>query len=101
MFCLALSFDVKLMGEAQTEAAAAKRGRAASAISNAAARCVVVPAAATAHAVIAGGRTRRISLRRREIRVIPVRAPFPNVAAHVVQAQLVRRLAANGVDLTV
>ena len=64
--CFALYFslfDVKLMGEAQAEEDVAKRGRVADAISNAAVRCVVVPAAATVHAVRACSRARRVGLR--------------------------------------
>ena len=55
-------FDVKLMGEAQAEVGAAKRGRDVAARSKAAARRVVVPAAATAHAARAFSRTRRVGL---------------------------------------
>ena len=51
------------MGEAQAEVAESIRGRAVAAKSNAAVRRVVVPAAATAHAVIACSWARRVGLR--------------------------------------
>ena len=84
------------MGEAQTEAAVAICGRAAGATSNAAVRCVAATGAATPHAARARIRSCRVGLRSRRIRAIPVGAPFPNVAAHVVDAQFVRGLGLDG-----
>ena len=49
------------------------------------------PATAAQHAVRATCRTLRVSLRATTIVAVPVTAPFPNIAAHVVQTQLVVR----------
>ena len=53
---------------------------------------VVVQATATKHAARAGRRPLRIRLACTTIVAIPVLAPLPNVAAHVIQAKLVGTL---------
>lgn len=57
---------------------------------------MAVPAAATAHANRAAGSASRISLRIRGVASVPVLAPFPHVAGHVVYAELIRRLSSYG-----
>ena len=57
----------------------------------------VVPATATEHAARPTIRTCGIVLRRTAITAIPVATPFPHVACHVVETQLVGCLGGNGV----
>ena len=58
-----------------------------------------VPATATDHAVRPTIRTCGIVLRRTAVSTFPIATPFPYVATHIVDAQLVGRLGGYGVSL--
>ena len=87
-------------GEAKAEVAAAKARRVAEAKRRATVPIVVEPATATINPDRPTVWTRRIGLSIAAIAAIPILAPFPHVAAHVIQAQLVRLLGLHGMCLT-
>ena len=84
-------------GKAQAEVAATARRVVAATKRHAAAPRDAEPATATVHAVRPTIRTCWIVLRGTAITAIPVATPFPHVATHIVDAQLVGRLGSNGV----
>ena len=86
-------------GKAQAEVADTARRAVAETIRHAAVTRAVVPATATAHAVRPTIRTCGIVLRRTAVSTFPIATPFPYVATHIVDAQLVGRLGGNGVGL--
>ena len=86
-----------LEGKAQAEVAATARRVAVATIRHAAAPRAAEPATATAHAVRPNSKTGRIGLRCACVTTTPIITPFPYVAAHIVDAQLVGRLGGNGV----
>ena len=88
---------MELLGKTETYVVAAGRRRGVAAGRHATApRAVDVdPAAATVHTVRATGGTRRVGLRTAAVTAVPVLAPLPHVAAHVVQTQLVSLLRAH------
>ena len=75
--------------QTKTEVAARERRRSVAPVGGATVRGVLVPAAAAIHAVIARRRAGGISLRLTGIIGLPVRAPLPHVATHVVNPKLV------------
>ena len=77
------------MGKAQPEVVAAARRRVVVPMRNTAAPRIVVPTATTVHAVRATVRSCRIRLRATAIVAVPVRAPLPYVAAHIVYAEFI------------
>ncbi len=85
------------MGEAQAEVAVGNRRLAAAATSNVAIRSVVAKAAATVHAVRTCRRSSRVGLCGGRIITLPIRAQFPNVAAHVIDAQFIWGFGLDGV----
>ena len=80
-----------LLGEAKAEAkvVAAEDGGTAATAQHTAEPLALAPAAATEHAVRATAWACRIRLRTAAVNVIPILAPLPHVAAHVVEAQFV------------
>ena len=86
-------------GKAQAEDVATERRVAVETIRHAAVPRAVVPATATAHAVRPTIRTCGIVLRRTAVSTFPIATPFPYVATHIVDAQLVGRLGGYGVSL--
>ena len=85
-------------GKAQADVAMDRRVVAVT-IRHTAAPRVDEPATATDHAARPTIRTCRIVLRGAAVIVIPIATPFPHVATHIVDAQLVGRLGGNGVGL--
>ena len=85
-------------GEAQAEGDVAIRRGVVDTNRNTTVPRTVAPATATDHAVRPSIRTGGIVLRRTAITAIPVATPFPYVATHIVDAQLVGRLGGNGVS---
>ena len=88
-----------LQDKAQAEAVAPAARSAAVPVRHTAAPGAEVPAAATVHPVRARGWSLGIRLSGGTVFAIPVAASFPHVAAHVVEAQLVRRLCLHGMRL--
>ena len=86
-------------GKAQAEGLATVRRVVVVTIRHAAVPREVVPATATVHAVRPTIRTCGIVLRRTAVSTFPIATPFPYVATHIVDAQLVRRLGGYGVGL--
>ena len=86
-------------GKAQAEVVVTERRGVAVTIRHAAAPRVVEPATATVHAGRPTIRTCGIVLRRTAITAIPITTPFPHVATHIVDAQLVGRLGGYGMGL--
>ena len=75
--------------KAEAEVRVADVGRAAAPIRNSAVPRIVEPTATTAHAARATVRSCRIRLRATAIVAIPVRAPLPYAAAHIVDAEFI------------
>ena len=86
-------------GKAQAEVVVTVRRVAAGTIRHAAAPRVAVPATATVHAVRPTIRTCGIVLRRTAVSTFPIATPFPYVATHIVDSQLVGCLGGYGVGL--
>ena len=86
-------------GKAQAEVADTARRAAAETIRHAAFPREVDPATATAHAARPTIRTCGIVLRRTAVSTFPIATPFPYVAGHIVDAQLVGRLGGYRVGL--
>ena len=85
----------ELLGKTQAEVAAAAAGRAAAPKRNTAVPRVAVPTATTAHAERARRRTLWVVLGGTTIIIVPVVAPLPYVATHVIQSQLIRFFLSN------
>ena len=79
-------------GKAQAEVVATARRAAPDTNRHAAAPRAVEPATASVHAVRRTIRTCGIVLKRTAVPAIPITTPFPHVATHIVDAQLVGRL---------
>ena len=77
--------------EAETKDVVPAVGIAVETIRHSTAPRIAVPAAATVHTVRARRRSRRIGLRTAAVVSIPVLTPFKHIAAHVVNAEFVRR----------
>ena len=86
--CFTLLLE-ELLGKAEAEAIEAVAGRDGVPKRNTAAPRIVEPTATTVHAVRATVRSCRIRLRATAIVAIPVRAPLPYVAAHIVDAEFI------------
>ena len=84
-----LLFRKNSEGKAETKVVEAERRRVAVTMRRAAAPRTVEPAATTAHAERPTVRSCRIRLRATAIVAIPVRAPLPYVAAHIVNAEFI------------
>ena len=91
-----------LLGEGQSEAkvVVAEVGGVVVTVRRATEPRVVVPATAAVHAVRPTISTRRIGLRGATIAAIPVTAPLPNIATHIIQAQLIRLFRADSMSFT-
>ena len=83
---------IKLEGEAQTEVVVMDRRAQVPPARNPAFPGIVVPKAATVHADRARCWASGIRLRVTRVTARPVLTPFQHVAAHIIQAQLIRGL---------
>lgn len=96
LLSFSLSRELDGKHQPQSQADAPKRRSVEAPKSNTTVPRVAEPTPTAIHAVSPRTRTRGIRLGRGRIIPVPIRAPLPNVAAHVVQTQLVRPFPAHG-----
>jgi hypothetical protein len=85
-----VDYSLRLAGEAEAQVVATMAGHAAATVRHTAVHADVVPGAAANYATVACPETCGAGLGVAAVWAVPVAAPFPNIAAHIVYAKLVR-----------